>query len=318
MVIAFFGVDGRSFASHLAILFARTSRSGSVDLIRVTRPGEANLPRDARIDEPARVVELELPPEAASVPLDRALSETLAAGRTAVLDLPGASLSDLALCARRDVERVVPVAGSRLDLRAVASAFGPHAGGVRPAWILAQGGRAGNGHRVGIDAAIRRERPSIASLGLRLLPLPLPRFTMGELDAIVEGEVGERAAGFADALRERLDAHSGAGREVRDGVPAIEDRRGTTERLRDLADQLDAFEDGIEPNEAELAAAPLLEDWRPTSRATVALSGRVSGHPSKPSGAIETSELFATDGATFARTFSRLYRLGRPLRGRSR
>lgn len=318
MQIAFFGVDGRSLASHLAILLARSSRDEGIDLIRVTRPGEAILPRDVRIDEPARVVELQLPAAATSVPLDEALSGTLAAGRKAVLDLPAESLSDPALSARRDVERIVPVAGSRLDLRAVAAAFGPHSEGVRPAWLLAAGGRGGNGHRIGLDEAIRRERPSVPPGKVHLLSLPLPRFTSAELDGIVEGDVGDRAERFADALRTRLGGPGDDERGPADGRPRPGDLRSTAGRLRDLADQLDAFEEGGEPNEAELAAAPLLEDWRPTSRTTVALSGRVSGHPSRPTGAIKTSELFATDGMTFARTFSRLYRLGRPLRGRSR
>lgn len=315
MQIAFFGVDGRSLASHLAILLARSSRDEGIDLIRVTRPGEAILPRGVRIDEPARVVELQLPAAATSVPLDEALSRTLAAGRMAVLDLPAESLADPALSARQDVERIVPVVGSRLDLRAVAAAFGPHSDGVRPAWLLAAGGRGGNGHRAGLDEAIRRERPSVTPGKLRLLSLPLPRFTSAELDGIVEGHVGDRAGRFADALRTRL---GDAEREPADDRSGPGDMRGTAERLRDLADQLDAFEEGIEPNEAELASAPLLEDWRPASRTTVALSGCVSGHPSRPTGAIKTSELFATDGLTFARTFSRLYRLGRPLRGRAR
>ncbi|MBR1237135.1 DUF6634 family protein [Bradyrhizobium sp. AUGA SZCCT0182] len=65
-----------------------------------------------------------------------------------------------------------------------------------------------------------------------------------------------------------------------------------------------------------LAEAPLLEDWVPTVTALgVQLVGRVSDHPLHGDTVIVTSPVwFADPDGTWARTLSRSYRLGPPLR----
>jgi hypothetical protein len=91
------------------------------------------------------------------------------------------------------------------------------------------------------------------------------------------------------------------------------DGRGTSERLRELADEIQAIEEGIRPTSDDLANAPVLEDWTGVFKALPALSGAVHGHPDFPPGRrITTSDLYGTDGLSWARTLSRYYRLGTP------
>lgn len=69
------------------------------------------------------------------------------------------------------------------------------------------------------------------------------------------------------------------------------------------------------PTSDDLAAAPLLDLWRPlaTLEGSVVLWGQVSGHPRLGSTTITTSRLIAFDPkAGWARTLSRWYRLGQP------
>ena len=86
---------------------------------------------------------------------------------------------------------------------------------------------------------------------------------------------------------------------------------GECETLRALADDLEAIAAGVGPAASELADAPLLQGWDLDIRTVRSLSGVVDGHPRFPPGRrVRTSELFATDGRTWARTLSRYYRLG--------
>lgn len=67
------------------------------------------------------------------------------------------------------------------------------------------------------------------------------------------------------------------------------------------------------PSRIELAAAPLLEHWRPfrTLHGGTVLAGYVSGYPVLRNGPMRTSGLLALDPDTsWARTVSRWYRLG--------
>ena len=62
--------------------------------------------------------------------------------------------------------------------------------------------------------------------------------------------------------------------------------------------------------------APILDNWVIASRPSSCLAGEVSGHPLLPGigRRIFTSELWASvDDLNCVRTFSRWYRLGRPL-----
>ena len=80
---------------------------------------------------------------------------------------------------------------------------------------------------------------------------------------------------------------------------------------RCLAGDLAALDRNGGPDPAVLAAAPLLEWWRPARRFAPALIGVVYAHPRIADGrASLTSEVYAIDPAAgWARTFSRFYRL---------
>ena len=73
------------------------------------------------------------------------------------------------------------------------------------------------------------------------------------------------------------------------------------------------FAGGHPPDPDELAVAPILTGWQrirvPVMEA--ALVGHVAGHPQLPPSRIVSSRLLVLDGAAgWARTLSRLYRLG--------
>lgn len=75
------------------------------------------------------------------------------------------------------------------------------------------------------------------------------------------------------------------------------------------------LQQGEKPSQAELAAAPLLEGWivQRASASVARLGGFVSGHPLLADGWVWTSVvLFIDPEEHFARTVTRLYRLGPP------
>ena len=81
-----------------------------------------------------------------------------------------------------------------------------------------------------------------------------------------------------------------------------------------LADALDRFAAGAQPTVDDLASAPVIDLWQPAYRAVHVLTGVVARHPHVAHGrAAATSEIFAIDvDAGWARSWSRLYALGRP------
>ena len=92
-------------------------------------------------------------------------------------------------------------------------------------------------------------------------------------------------------------------------------------RMRDLAEKYqkisNEFRDLAEhgrPTEAEMATAPWISGWRVDFRVDVALVGVANKHPVLGEGRlITTSWLVALDrNAGWARTESRVYRLGEP------
>ena len=67
------------------------------------------------------------------------------------------------------------------------------------------------------------------------------------------------------------------------------------------------------PTARELGAAPVLDQWRRAERPTSSLVGIVCGHHPRDWRPTMTSALFAIDpDMGWARTWSRLYTLGRP------
>ena len=95
---------------------------------------------------------------------------------------------------------------------------------------------------------------------------------------------------------------------------------------RSLADDLEYLVLNGAPSPSDLAAAPLISHWTMVGRPENALSGLVDFHPTigfnRP---IVTSSLFAVDpiqhvggSPTWARVWSRWYRLGKPSGGDGR
>jgi hypothetical protein len=85
------------------------------------------------------------------------------------------------------------------------------------------------------------------------------------------------------------------------------------QRLEGLLSHLKALKAGQLPSAAELKAAPLLDLYRPSTRPAECLVGFAEGHPTIVGG-ITTSDLWSyAPTLGWARTLSRLYRLGRPV-----
>ncbi len=90
----------------------------------------------------------------------------------------------------------------------------------------------------------------------------------------------------------------------------------TSGQRQNFRKALQAIEDAkAGPSPDTLAAAPLLHLWSPVFiGADLCLAGKATGHPHLPDGIITTSMLLAlAPDLTWARTFSRFYRLDRPL-----
>jgi len=86
-------------------------------------------------------------------------------------------------------------------------------------------------------------------------------------------------------------------------------------KARALAEDFERLIRSGAPNEIDLAAAPILDFWTPAIRQSAALAGVVAGHALIRDGKMAlTSHLFAIDrDHGWARTWSRYYRLGRPI-----
>ena len=85
------------------------------------------------------------------------------------------------------------------------------------------------------------------------------------------------------------------------------------ERLAKLAADFASMLDNGGPTEHQLAAAPILDQWRVCPMLAYGLIGAVAGHPFVGPGQIITSPIWAMDERRgWARTVSRFYLLGRP------
>lgn len=336
IVTALFCADGRVATAHTSLLLAYglalTGRPTT--LIRAVRESDGlarfrtGLPRALEIVE--HRVEV---PELAGLGIDAHLSAALRAGQRVVLDMPLAALSDPGLRERITLP-VLLVGPSALDERLAAhalSAARSHTsrlpdrdGAIAPLWLLGCG-------RSGVNAAAKFEtamRGASEAEGLahpvRILPLTVPGIGRSEADALARGRPGasllrrailnlaalEIAAAdpFAPAIDRDALERATTGRP---GAVTVDDRP-LQERLRDLADALAALEgSGNVPAPEELAEAPVLDDFAfvPDPRARI-MRGIVRGHPNCPDPRlVTTSQVYATDGRTWARTLSRLYRL---------
>lgn len=83
------------------------------------------------------------------------------------------------------------------------------------------------------------------------------------------------------------------------------------DRLEHLARDLRAIARGTSPDPADLHAAPVVDQWRWSSRAMRTVVGTLQGHPRLADGPVHTTELWAVDlERRWARTLSRFYVLG--------
>ncbi|BBE73277.1 DUF6634 family protein [Oharaeibacter diazotrophicus] len=85
--------------------------------------------------------------------------------------------------------------------------------------------------------------------------------------------------------------------------------------LRALAADMDRLAGGTYPTKTDLDAAPILDRYQPNAILAPVLCGAVTGHPilTGTGRLITTSPVYLLDPVTgWARTYSRLYRLGRP------
>lgn len=317
MIIALFGGDGRAVGTYAAVLIARAAASvgTATTLLRVVGAHESRLPDPDSVPDHLRVVELCSDDPSFATDL-REETGAVPGKHLVVLDLPPAWATtcpvELGNC-----PKVMAVGPSVLECAIAVSAL-RGTGGIPGPWLLACGGPSVRAFdrtvremasAAGLDDNIvrvvaqglpaSRQDDAAPTLGGRLASLPRGA-ALRVLGAILPGAV-EMPKHPANLLASAL---AGMGEA---------DRRDPQERLRDLADALDAAEGGGYPSAEELAAAPLLEDWEFGMRPVAALVGRVTHHPDFPAGRrVRTSEVYVSDRRTWARTYSRLYRLGRP------
>jgi len=328
VISATFGCSGRTDATHAALILAdaHAALGEAVTLVRITLPGEAHLPeRRYRLDE-VTVAEHDAATARDADPLV-AGGIAAAAGRHVILDLPGRCLADPALRARVDAP-VIVVGPTPLDEYIAARALADD--GAAPAWLLGCGRGGGGAAASAFAAAMGRLAIEAAAGRPRVLPAILPALSRAEATRVIEGDRSARtlAAGLTLLAALRIVARSphadavdpeayAAGLGLEFAAARQPDQREAGDRLHDLADELQGIRDGIKPTAADLADVPRLEEWRTATREVRILTGRVYGHPDIPDGRrITTSDLYASDMATWARTTSRYYRLSAPASGR--
>ena len=94
----------------------------------------------------------------------------------------------------------------------------------------------------------------------------------------------------------------------------VGDIAGELARLESLISALERVGDGDMPTAGELAAAPLLDPFTIGTLRMPCLVGGNTGHPLRTGPVIRTSEVWVmAPEQGWARTYSRLYRLGEPM-----
>ncbi|MCJ2054096.1 hypothetical protein [Methylobacterium sp. J-070] len=303
-----------------------------VTLLRITLPGEPPLPRRRITESGLSVLELEARDEGSLAEL--VLGQAAAAEDDLVLDLPGLALGYPSLRERVDAP-VMPVGATPLHeyLAAVAIATASPAAHDGPAmgvpWLLGCGRSGGVSAADAFARAMRRHadlapRPE----RVRTLPMTVPALSRGEAERILEGDRTARSLTISLALLAVLRVAGALGSAATVDLAAYAkalgedaeratapDTREAGERLLDLADALNGIQDRVSPTLEDLEAAPRLERWSVATRQVRVLTGEVYGHPNFANGRrISTSDLYATDGKTWARSLSRWFALGEPAR----
>ncbi|GEO97870.1 hypothetical protein GCM10007887_01530 [Methylobacterium haplocladii] len=336
-----FGASGRTDAAHASLMLvdAILVEGGAARFVRVTLPGDAELPKPQYRPDDLVVVQA----TAADVGEIRAIVvEEIAAARRSeadlVLDLPAACLVEPDVLDGIEVP-VIVVGPTPFDehaaaflLHALAEIPVPVGGKLPWPWLLG----CGRGNACAASA-FERDMGRI-SCGMdmartpRVFPVTWPTLSKAEALRILVGDRSARTLALGlpllaslRAAREKPDAPaidagslaSAPGADANTGKTSH--RRDVGDRLRDLADALQAIEDYDAPTQIELDCAPRIEDWKSARREVRVVTGRVYGHPDIADGRpIVTSDLYASDGTSWARTLSRYYRLGEPARGQDR
>jgi hypothetical protein len=252
----------------------------------------------------------------------RLVREAREADRDVVLALPAEALRDPRL--RRLLDLSVVTVGPYADDERAAVALGDAgaaADDALPMWHL--GCRRSGGGPAATAFAAR-----MTELGHphRLLPVTLPALSRAEAADLARGVTGPRVldAGLlllsalrkvvADPSAERIDTPALDARSEAERVAMTADARSFVERLRDLADDLERLDRDHGPTAQDLAHAPVLDDWAPEILPVRILRGLAIDHPSIRNGRpVRTTQVMATDNATWARTLSRYYVLKSPV-----
>ncbi|GAN49831.1 hypothetical protein ACXR8U_27285 [Methylobacterium radiotolerans] len=309
MLIAFSGASGRTDASHASLLAAHaaTVADGAATLLaseRVAVPGSRTGLRHVRFRETASAGEVA-----------RAAEACLRDGGPVFVDLPSRHLRAGAVRALLDAS-VLVVGPHAADEREAAAWRAAHTTPV-PTWYLGC-------RRAGGAPAAARFAAAMALLDPDgpTLPCAVPPLGRGEASGLADGTPGGHALRVALTLLGAVRRATGApGRnlppEAREDearrIGEAADVRSLPERLRDLADDVEAAEAGLKPTADDLAGAPVLDGWSCDAVFAPVLKGRVTGHPGIAEGhRVRTSEVYLTDRATFARTLSRWYVLRTP------
>lgn len=94
----------------------------------------------------------------------------------------------------------------------------------------------------------------------------------------------------------------------------VGDIRGEIHRLESLLADLRRIADGSRPNAADLADAPIIDQWTAAMRPEPCLVGKIHGHPRcKGSVSVTSGVWMHAPELGWMRTLSSYYRLGRPL-----
>ncbi|GJE43380.1 DUF6634 family protein [Methylobacterium soli] len=316
MIIAFTGSGTHTDATHAALILAHALSAAGEPVI-VIRSAELS---------PLSVTELEgsgleVAEGATLVDLSATVSGAQAPARHIVLDLASADFRSPAIRCGIDV-RVITVGPYALDESAAAAlgADDAHLVPAAPAWYLGCRRSGGGPAAASFAAAMAR-----CGQTTRVLPVVQGALSRSEATALTTRHPRSRALRTghhllavlrkvaADPFATSVSGPATDALSETERVSACVDERSFPERLRELADDLDAIEAGHGPTPADLAGAPILDNWNSEITVVPCLTGSVSEHPNIPMGRpVRTSQVIMTDNATWARTLSRFYALRIP------
>lgn len=320
MALALYGLDGRTDATHAALLVGHAfAVDGPVTLVRPLLDGDGEL--EGPPDDAAGLTVVEVHHTRRSATLGATVAGieiALAHGRRVILDAPLDMAGEPTLTPFVDVA-VATVGPYRLD--------GSRAIQVLAAWPRADDGPARRRPWFlacrspgGPAPYLAHERVGVAPPARpKVLPVTLRPFTHDEAAGLVSEYPGERLLTRGRLLAAPLETLLGDPDATKVETPpptAVDPDVTLDDGIRSLADDLARLRDGGPPDRHQLVSAPTLDDWRYVHRPRRVLSGRVRGHPTLPDGKrIVTTDMFASDGRTFARTLSSWWRLGERARG---